>query len=199
MRATILCLALIPALAAAQTTPQPAPSAPRPKKVLTPDQIAFQQNLKAYNAQMDGLRAIANAALAAEMAREKAPECPNADNTVAENECLAHENDLTGANLKTFTTAVRGLLAVPYPSQPGLPDYPNGPTGHPGTPATNTAAFDAAESAWHTYAKAQCDAVDTLWRGGTIVNAVDLECSLRQSRNRLRELDTAYSVVLHPY
>ena len=77
MRATILCLALIPALAAAQTTPQPA----RPKKVLTPDQIAYQQDLKTYRAQADTIRSAATAAFVAEAAREKAPECPNASTT----------------------------------------------------------------------------------------------------------------------
>jgi uncharacterized protein YecT (DUF1311 family) len=195
MRATILCLALIPALAAAQTTPQPA----RPKKVLTPDQIAYQQDLKTYRAQADTIRSAATAAFVAEAAREKAPECPNASTTYDINMCLSHENDLTDANYKAFTTAVRAILALPFPAPLGAKDDSMGPTGPEGTPATNTAAFDAAESAWHTYATAECKAVDTLWRGGTIVNSMVGECDLRMTRARLHELDTAYSLDLHPY
>ena len=46
MRTIILCLALISSFAAAQTTPQQ----PRPTKILTPEQIAFQQAVKTHNA-----------------------------------------------------------------------------------------------------------------------------------------------------
>jgi uncharacterized protein YecT (DUF1311 family) len=133
------------------------------------------------------------------MAREKAPACPNATNTYDENMCLAHENDLTEANYQTFTKALRAILALPYPTVSGGSEPVMGPTGPEATPATNTAAFDAAESVWQTYAASQCKAVDTLWRGGTIVNAMVMECALRQSRNRLRELNVAYSNELHPH
>ena len=195
MRATILCLALIPALAAAQTTPQPA----RPKKVLTPDQIAYQQDLKTYRAQADPLRTAANSAYAAEAAREKSSPCPNAVTTLDINSCLAHENDLTDANYKAFTTALRAILALPRPSFPGETIPAVGPSGPEATPGTNTASFDAAESAWHTYATAECTAVDTLWRGGTIVNSMVGYCDLRLTHTRLHELNEAYSDELHPH
>src|ERR1035437_6952341 len=143
MRSTLFFLALFPVLAAAQTSPQQ----PHPQKVLTPEQIA-------------------SAAYTAEMAREKAGDCPNAKSTYAINMCLAHEDELTGANLKAFAAAIRAMLA---PASPGEPEEPYiGPTGTAATPATNTAAFDKAQAAWQAYATAECDAVDTYWRGGTI-------------------------------
>ena len=61
----------------------------------------------------------------------------------------------------------------------------------------DTAAFDKAEAAWEVYAGSECDAVDTYWRSGTIVNAMDGECKLRMARARLRELDEMYSIT-HP-
>jgi uncharacterized protein YecT (DUF1311 family) len=193
MRSAILGLAAcIPIFASAQTT------LPR-RKVLTPEEFAYQQALKAHEAEIERLRAPANAAFAVEMAREKAPECPDATNTYDDNVCIAHENDLTDANYRAFTSALRAILALPSPDQPGVAVPAIGPSGPEATPATNTAAFDTAESAWHAYAKAECKAVDTFWRGGTIVNAIFMECNLRQSRNRLRELDTAYSGELHPH
>jgi uncharacterized protein YecT (DUF1311 family) len=201
MRIPLLCLALIAALALSQSIPaqtatQPAPPAPRPKKVLTPGQVAYQAALKTYQAQADKLRAAAVAAFNAELAREKAPTCPNAVSTVDINECLAHENDLTDANLKAFTTNLRAMLALPAPKFPGETPY-IGPSGPEATPATNTAAFDKAQAAWATYAEAECSAVDTYWRSGTIVNAMVGECGLRMARARMHELDSIYNVV-HP-
>jgi uncharacterized protein YecT (DUF1311 family) len=194
----LLITALTPAVNLAQTSPQAvAPVTPRPHKVLTPEQVAFQQALKDYNAQMDKLRATALGAYSAEMAREKVPECPDAGTTYAINMCLVHEGEITDANYKTFTRAVRAMLALPGPAVPGLPMPVIGPSGPEGTPATNTAAFDKAEAAWQTYARAECDAVDTYWRGGTIVNAMDGECGLRLSRARMKEADDLYSVT-HP-
>jgi uncharacterized protein YecT (DUF1311 family) len=193
MRTVILCFALISSFATAQTTPQQ----PRPKKILTPDQIAYQQQMKTYNAQVDTLRADANSAYSAEIAREKAGDCPNAVSTYDINMCLAHENDVTDANYKAYTSALRAMLALPYPSTPGIETPIMGPTGPAATPVTNTAAFDAAELAWHAYATAECNAVDTLWRSGTIVNAMVGYCELRMTRGRLHELDDAYDMHSH--
>lgn len=192
MRHAILCLTLLPTLAAAQ---QPV----RQQKILTPEQIAYQQQLKTYRAQVDTLRASANQAFTAEAAREKAPACPNAETTLAINDCLSRENDLTEANYQAFTSALRDLLALPAPRIPGVPYPLTGPSGPEATPDTSTAAFNASETAFNAYAKAQCAAVDTEWRGGTIVNSVILQCRLRQTRNRLREEDTTYSSRLHPH
>jgi uncharacterized protein YecT (DUF1311 family) len=196
MRTTILCLALIPALAAAQTAPQPAPSAPRPKKVLTPDQIAYQAQMKVYYAEHARL-ATAATSYTAEMAREKADACPNATAAYDINLCLAHEDEITDANYRAFTAAVRAMLALPQPTFPGETTPYVGPTGPEATPATNTAAFDAAEAAWHAYATAECNAVDTLWRSGTIVNAMVGYCELRMARTRLHELNDAYEMLLY--
>ena len=111
--------------------------------------------------------------------------------------CLAHEGEITGHNYKTFTQALRAMLAYPVPPMPGMPNPMMGPSGPEATPATNTAAFDKAEAAWQAYARAECDATDTYWRGGTIVNSMDEECELRIYRARLHELDTFYSIT-HP-
>jgi uncharacterized protein YecT (DUF1311 family) len=194
MRTILLVLAFLPALAIAQTTPQPS----GPQKVLTPDQAAYQAALKSYNAQADRLRARAKAALNAEVAREAVPPCPNAVVNVEIDNCMARENHITTANLKAFTAALRELLALPEPRIPGM-TYPiRGPSGPEGTPATNTAAFDKTEAVWQPYAKAECDAEDVEWRGGTIVNFMDAKCELRQSRARLHELREAYDMVLEP-
>ena len=164
----------------------------RPKKVLTPQQVAYQLAMKDYSAKLDQHRQAATAAYNAEMAREKAPECPNANTTYDENMCIEHEDAVTDTNYKAFITALRAMLALPVPASPGIPTPITGPTGPEATPATNTAAFDTAESAWHTYSTAECGAVDTLWRGGTIVNSMVGRCHLRMARARMHELDEVY-------
>ena len=192
MRALVLALLLVPSVALTQTTTPPA----NPKKVLTPEQRAYQLRANAFFAERARLGTQAKTVYDAELAREKAPECPHADNTRSINECLAHEVEITQANYKAFVAAIRSMLGLASPDEPG-PNDPDGPTGHPGTPATNTAAFDAAESAWQAYAKAECSAMDTLWRGGTIVNSIDMECDLRMARARMHELNTAYNMQLY--
>ena len=196
MRTAILCLALalVPACATAQTQTQQ----DRPRKILTPEQIAYQQQMKTFYAEMDRLRTAAKSAYTSEIAREKAGECPNAITTVDINQCLSHEDEVTEANYKAFTSVLRAMLALPVPTMPGASGMPAiGPSGPEATPATNAAAFDAAESAWHTYAAAECGAIDTLWRGGTIVNSMVGQCNQRLARTRLHELDTAYDMLLH--
>jgi uncharacterized protein YecT (DUF1311 family) len=192
MRIHLLAGALIiPTLAIAQTTPPP-------QRLASPNGAAYQALLKTYNAQADRLRSRAKSALAAETARESQAPCPNAVVNVEIDNCMAHENAITTANLKIFTSALRQLLALPAPPIPGM-SYPiMGPSGAEATPATNTAAFDKTEATWPAYAKAECDAEDTEWRGGTIVNLIDGRCKLRQSRARLHELRTLYDEVLEP-
>ena len=106
---------------------------------------------------------------------------------------------MTNANYKAFIADIRVMLAAPVPRFPGQSETSNiGPTGPSATPATNTAAFDKTEAAWQAYSTAECSAVDTFWRGGTIVNQMVGECNLRMSRARMHELAAAYSDLLHP-
>jgi len=194
MRPLILALfaaTLIPTLASAQTAAPPPPQ--RPNKTLTLEQAAYKKAIDDFGDQSVKLHAAALAAYNTEIAREKAPRCPGADNTYAINMCLAHENELTDANYKAFVQAVRALIAL---SAPEIPDM-SGPTGPSRTSATETAAFDKAEAAWQAYYVAECGAVDTHWRGGTIVNAMDAECGLRLAHARMHELDQVYSIT-HP-
>jgi uncharacterized protein YecT (DUF1311 family) len=164
-----------------------------PKKILTPEQIAIQQSSKSYYAELTRLRSAVTAAYDAEVSREKTVDCPNASNTRDQITCLSHEMDVTKANYTAFTTALRAILALDSGNSPDQA----GPTGNPATPAMNTAAFDTAEAAWHTYSTAECNAMDTFWRGGTIVNSMVGECTLRVARSRLHELNNAYDMLLH--
>ncbi|HWG18110.1 MAG TPA: lysozyme inhibitor LprI family protein [Acidobacteriaceae bacterium] len=192
MRPLVLALAaaLIPALTLAQTTTQPPPQ--RPKQALTPQQEAYRKAIVDFAEQSDKLQATAKIAYSAETKRGTANICPNANNTVAINECILHEMALTSANYKAYAEAIRALLALPTPDIPDMPNPYQGPTGQMSTSATETAAFDKAEAAWQNYVSAECGAVDTHWRGGTIVNFEIGECHIRLARDRMNELESVY-------
>ena len=166
MRATLLALLLTATFAAAQTSPsspQGPPPSP-PQNVPNSAQLVYQAAENSYNAQADAFRAAAKAAFAAEGTHEAAFICPNVANPSEMNDCVAHENAVTTANYQAFTAALRSLLALPEPPEPGVTNPVQGVSGPQATPASSTAAFDAAESAWQAYIKAECSAEDAEWR-----------------------------------
>lgn len=178
MRATLLTVLLTATFAAAQTAPPPPP----PQNASAADQATYQQAHNSYDAQADAFRAAAKAALAAEGTHEAAFICPNVADPTEMNGCVAHENHITTANYQAFTTALRSLLALPGPPAPSPQ----------ATPASSAAAFDAAESTWQASTKTECDAEQAKWSDGNIVNFMGSECTIRQSRARLRELAEVY-------
>jgi uncharacterized protein YecT (DUF1311 family) len=185
MRATLLALLLTATFTAAQTSPsspQGPPPSP-PQNVPNSPQLAYQAAENSYLAQADAFRAAAKAAYDAEGTHEAAFICPNVANPSEMNDCVAHENAVTTSNYQAFTAALRSLLALPEPPEPGLTNPVQGVSG-----PQATAAFDAAESAWQAYTKAECSAE----RVGTTVDLSDGECYIRQSRARLRELAEVY-------
>ncbi|MGB9458462.1 MAG: hypothetical protein WCB12_20605 [Bryobacteraceae bacterium] len=101
---------------------QQAPS--RPKKVLTPEQEALQQQMKQVGAERESLRAKAKEAFEQEMAREKAGDCPDAHNTYEFNMCYQKAIAVTEQNLKTYEEAIRDLLSLQYPNLTGQPPMP---------------------------------------------------------------------------
>jgi hypothetical protein len=186
MRATLLIF-LAATFAAAQTTPPP-------QNFLDPDQRAYQQAVTTYNTQAEAFRAAAKAALFAESQREKDAICPAAMDIPQISDCIAHENALTTANYQAFTSALRSLLALPQPPAPGG-SYPvQGISGPQAIPVSSVTPFDASESAWQPYAKAECSAVDSQWHsaGPSDVNIYVGECTLRHSRARMHELAGVY-------
>jgi uncharacterized protein YecT (DUF1311 family) len=120
------------------------------------------------------LRAKAQQALDAEAAREKAGDCPTANNTYEWNTCLSRQVEVTGENYQAFAGALRGLL-IP----------------------AEAAEFDNVEQAWKLYLRAQCAAVFHGYQGGTGGPSAEGECSQRLTRAHMRDLDHLYAGPLH--
>jgi hypothetical protein len=178
MKALLLFLAC-QALVLAQTKPN--------------DKKAAQERWNAFYAQVVRLQGEAKAAYDREMAREKAGDCRDADNTRSIVSCLETENLTTEANYRVYTGALRSRLGL----TPGDEDLQPGPTGKPLTAKETVDEFDAAESAWQKYKKAQCTAAYDLFKGGTAAGPEAGVCWLRLTRSHMRELEAVYHMPLH--
>src|SRR5664280_1312103 len=133
MRVSILCLSIcIPACAIAQGN----------------DHSQQSPEWKAYLAEKGALRARGTAALTAEYAREKAGDCPNAENRLQMEACLQTEIKITENNYVMYVRATGGLMRLWAPGN---------------TKPTSTTQFpdlgkqiDTAEAAWSSYRDTQC-------------------------------------------
>ena len=185
----VLCSLVITGLALA--TQQ---SDTKPKKVLTPEQQAYQEELKRIPAEQERLRAAAKQAFDAEMAREKAGDCTAAQTTYDFNMCYSKQNAITEENYKAYTGAVRALLGLEHPLAPGEKEgpLPPGPAGPQLTPEEDVAEFDETESLWAAYKEAECTVAFHQFGGGTGGPSAGMECRLRLTRSHMRDLDSVY-------
>jgi hypothetical protein len=140
----------------------------RPKKVFTPEQKAYQQQMKEYLAKLQSLEAQAKQVFDAEMAREKAGDCPDADGTLGLKDCLSKETAITDQNLKSYEELIRGQI-IPEPKVPGAPAAsPWGPIGPNLSDEELLAEFDRMEQSWRIYRDAACTATLHRFRGAEL-------------------------------
>jgi uncharacterized protein YecT (DUF1311 family) len=169
--------------------------------LLFASQLSFAQNTAVDDAarkhasqeffrQIDDFKKIARSAYSDEQTREKAGDCPKSTTTYDIGTCLEKEVEKTTANYRSYADAARSIEGLPAPG-----DAPaSGPTGKPLSSQELVQQFDAVESAWQAYKKAQCSAAYDAYKGGTIAPMMQLTCELTLTRNRLRELDSIYQV-----
>jgi hypothetical protein len=167
-----------------------------PKKIMTPEQQQFQQQMREVDAQRQNLRAQAKQAFDAEMAREKSGDCPNATSTYEFNICYGKAVTVTDQNLTTYEKNIRDLLGLHYPIFTGQPSSP-GLAGSQPTPEQEVAEFDHIEQLWRAYLDSVATTAFHQFDGGTGGPSFEMEAHLRLTRNHMREIDTLYGVLLH--
>lgn len=152
---------------------------------------AIQQKAMDEEAKRQSLQAQAKRILTAEMAREKARDCPQAQTTSDFNLCYENQVSVTDQDLKSYEGIIRELLA---PSQ--TPEQPTAETpGFEGpalTPAQFVAEFDLVEQSWRQYRQTACTAAFHEFEGGTGGASFQMECQLKLTRDHLRELEMIY-------
>ena len=163
-----------------------------PHKTLTPEQRKFQEDLAGWNLAMKALHTQGQAALQAELTREKQPLCPDADTTRSQEICLQSEIEKTSANYKTFAGVVRSRLALPAPTFPGAGPAVAGPTGVPLSSAEFVAEFDHNEAEWRRYSADQAQAAFDQYKSGTLAPVFEGEAELRLMRLHMHELAIIY-------
>lgn len=168
------------------------PAEPARQKALTPEQVRYRTQIEEWRTARQELRAKANAALEAEMARERTGDCPNAVSTRAAEECLNAEIATTEKNYLAFTSALRAMLALPYPASSGQQPIA-GPTGTPPTSAELTAQFDRIENESKKYRDLCVNAAYNQFKGGTEAPVFALEAQQRLLRLHLHELSFLYT------
>jgi hypothetical protein len=172
-------------------------NAPRPHKVLTPEQEAYQQNYHAWLENHQSLQAKAKQIYDAEVAREKAGDCPAAHSTREFEECYSKVFDCSSASPKDFESTVHALM-VPPPQFPGGTETSvPGPAGPTLTSDQLSAEFDQVEHLWRQYEVAACAAAFHQFDGGTGGPPFEAECEIKLTRNHLRELELIYGNDLH--
>lgn len=154
-------------------------------------QTEYQTQVKTWQKTRDDLKQRARKALAGEAARDKAGDCPNADTTLAQRECLQAEDVKTQANYKAFTSALRAILASPYPEPPGAKPV-SGPTGPEPTAAQRAVEFDRLEAAFQAYRELAQKAAYNEYAGGTLAPVAEMEASQELLRSHMRELARLY-------
>lgn len=166
----------------------------KPRKTLTPEQQEYQRQWREYLAKRPGLQAHAKQIVDAEMAREKARDCPNATTTYDANICMGKEVGITDENLKQYEAIIRELIASD-PEQPGGPG--GGLEGHGLTSAESATEFDSVEQAWHQYRSVACTAARNQMGGGTAALSFEIQCEINLDRSHMHELNSIYGQDLH--
>jgi len=139
--------------------------------------------MRETGAKRDALRAQAKKAFDAEMIRQNAGDCPNANTTYDSNVCLGNEVGITDRNLQTYETAIRDLLGLKYAEFPGQNSMPGSARTNV-TPEQSVAEFDHLEQLWQSYSD------------GTGGPGFEMQCHLLLVRSHILELNSIYAGLL---
>ena len=180
-----LPILLLAALFHAQQNP------PARKKVLTPEQKAFQQQYQQWFTRHHQLQAQAKDIFDKETARAKAGDCPGASSNSEFIACFGKLSDAAEETLKSYEAIIHELL-IPPPRMPAAPA-----SGHTLASTQLNAEFDTVENTWRQYRENACTAAYHQFEGGTGGPSFQVECEVHLTRNHMRELDMIYGNVLH--
>jgi hypothetical protein len=170
-------------------------TAPRPKKVLTPEQQSYQDQLAKWRKDYEALRVKATDALKKATALSESSECRNAGTTYDITSCFFKQNEATAAEYASFTSSLRDMLALAAPEFPGEKRMA-GPSGFPLTAPELTDQFDQLESRWKAYRDIAAKATHDQWGGGSGGPPAELSARIQLLRSHMQELLMIYDMEL---
>ncbi len=122
-------------------------------------------------------------------------DCPNADTTLAAEQCLAAEIAKTQSNYAAFAGSIRAILALAYPTMPGQQPV-SGPSGTPPSAGDRVAEFDRLEAESKRYREDAGTAAYNQYKGGTAAPVFEAETEQRLLRLHLQEMAFIYEAEL---
>jgi uncharacterized protein YecT (DUF1311 family) len=117
----------------------------------------------------------AQTALQSQLSKE-GKECAEAANTYEQNLCLDKAESRTEHDFDVFYQNLLALLNGESADQQKLKE---------------------AQAQWTQYKDKTCDAIDALYKGGTIRSLAVMRCEIEITRSRMRDLDYLYETILH--
>jgi uncharacterized protein YecT (DUF1311 family) len=103
-------------------------------------------------------------------------DCPDAQTTRDMNACLAEVERTTKNDFETFYRNL-GLLLE--------------------SDETGLKKLQGSQDKWNEYAASACDAIDYLYREGSIRPSAVMACEIQLRRSRMQDLDLLYHTILH--
>ncbi|MFZ0589820.1 MAG: lysozyme inhibitor LprI family protein, partial [Bryobacteraceae bacterium] len=103
-------------------------------------------------------------------------DCPAARTTIEENNCIVGVEQQTRENFQVFYDSLRSLL---------------------GPKSEAVIQLDNSQLQWEKYSKEACDAVDSLFRRGSIRLSAVETCKVPLMRSRMQDLNALYITTLH--
>jgi hypothetical protein len=167
----------------------------KPHKVLTPEQQRFQAEIAQYRTELETLQAKASHDLQSALRSTDDLVCNGAKGTRQIEVCLEDALKSAGDNYAAFTSDLRSILALAYPTMPGEKPI-LGPTGFPQTSTEAVSEFEQLESQSKAYRKAASTAAWNRFKGGTEAPVFGLEAALKLLQIHLEELKFIYGAEL---
>lgn len=168
------------------------PSTAQSRNAATPEQNSARQNGVDKMATRQKLQAQAKRIIDAEMAREKAGDCPDAKTDYDFNICFGREKELTEQDLKSYEGIIRQLTAPSQPEGETPETDAPGIAGPALTPKQLLQEFDRVEQSWQKYRETACTAAFHQFDGGTGGPSFELQCEMKLIRDHMRELKMIY-------
>jgi hypothetical protein len=163
----------------------------KPHKVLTPEQQQFQAEIARWRTEREALQTKASHDLQSALTSTDERVCNAAKSRMEIETCLQAALKSANDNYATFTSDLRSILALAYPTMPGEKPI-LGPTASPQTSNEAVSEFEQLESQSKAYRKAASTAAWNEFKGGTEAPVFGLEAAFKLLQIHLEELKFIY-------
>jgi|SRR6185436_303960 hypothetical protein len=170
----------------------------RPHKRLTPEQQQFQADVAEWRTERDALQTKASHDLQSALKSTDESVCNDSKSRMETEKSLEDALKSAGDNYVAFTSNLRSILALAYPTMHGEKSA-SGPTGLPQTSTEAVSEFEQLEAQSKAYRKAASDAAYNRFKGGNEAPVFGLRAALKLMQGHLEELKFIYDTELSSY